>query len=179
MPTFFGVRAITPSPINVRAIERAILKEKAKKGKDIVKELEKTVRTWAGEKPRFKARVKDRGQDVVIEITLTGTELALDKWKWLDEGTDPHPISGSPRLAFLNSGPAVGGRAYVPKTIPGRLMSRAGAPAEGPLHFPESVQHPGFPARNWTKMIRDMMERDFGKRIRIVLKRVIEKKEAH
>ena len=172
-----GVKSIGSPKFDPRVVERMILKEKRDKGKEIEKQLEKTVANWSGEKPKFKARVKDRGRDVVIEITLTGTDLAIKKWRWLDEGTPDHDIPLSPKtgrgtLWFRNSEI---GAPYKAGTRPGSLVSQKSVPASGPMHAPRQIHHPGFPAREWTKIIRDMMEKDFGKRVRIVLKKAIEK----
>ena len=171
-----GVKAIGKPKFNAKAIERAILREKRDKGRDIEKQLEKTVVNWSGVKPAFKARVKDRGKDVVIETTLTGAELTLDKWQWLDEGTPEHRIFGSPRLAFDNTDPKTPGTSPYGAATKPRSFSTSPKVLPNPFfHQPTFVKHPGFPAREWTKMIREWMEKEFGKRIQVVLKRVIER----
>lgn len=170
MPTLFQAKGIKFPKYDAKAVERAIRDEKKDKGGDIVKELEKTTVTWDGEKPGFRAKVNDSGNDMIIEIDLTGSQHGREKWVWLNRGTEPHVITGNPRLTFIDSSPEAGGTSYVPKTIPGQLMSRVGADATGPLHFPEMVIHPGFPAREWTKAIIEKKNEEFKKRIRLRLR---------
>jgi hypothetical protein len=172
-----GVRAISTPKFDPKVIERAILREKRDKGREIEKQLEKTVAGWSGEKPRFKARVKDRGRDVVIEITLTGTDLAIKKWQWLDEGTKKnYPIPLSPKtgrstLWFRSTEDDP----YKASTKPRSFVSRPRPEPTGEYHAPKQVIHPGIMAREWTEMVREWMEDEFGKRIKVVLKRAVEK----
>ena len=159
------------SPVDPKVLEKAIRHEKARKGEDIVKLLEKTVRTWSDKAntPRFSASVRDRGKDVVIEVTITGTQLALDKWKWLDEGTKAHPIVPvrAPALIFRYPG-------FVAKTKTGVLDSFDGQEATGPIQKRQFVWHPGTEARGWIIEARKIMEKGFGKRVSIILKGVVE-----
>ena len=183
MPTIIGVKPIKARTYDAQRINRAIRKEKKNKGEDILDELEKTTRTWTGDKPKFSVRLKDQGNDVTVHVTLTGTQHGIDKWMWLNEGVPGRLITSSttfgkfkqPRLAFPNRDPNTGGRGYVRKTKPGRLVSDSGGDAidDGPFHAPEDVYWPGITAREWTKIIRDMMKKTFPGRIRVVLRKAI------
>ena len=167
------MRSITPPKINIKAIERAILLEKRKKGEWIIKYLNKTVKSWES-KPGFKADLKVRGDDIVITITITGSHFDVMLWTWLDEGVPPSLISGN--LAFPNRDPNVGGRMYVQETKPGELVSRqqgGDRTQDGPFHRPGEVLWPGIEARKWTLLLRDMMQQEFGTRTLIELKRII------
>jgi len=168
-----SVRAIGNPKFDYKAIEQAILKEKDRKGEDIVKLLEKTVKTWTDRinTPRFSAKVRDRGKDVVIEVTITGTQLALDKWKWLDEGTKRHliPLTPTPGVTLIFRYPG-----FVAKTKTGVLDSFDGQEADGPIQKRQQVKHPGTEARGWVLEARKVMEKGFGKRVSIILKGVVE-----
>jgi len=168
-----SVRAVGSgkAPVDPKVLEKAIRHEKARKGEDIVKLLEKTVRTWSDKvnTPQFSASVRDRGKDVVIEVTITGTQLALDKWKWLDEGTKAHDIVPVRARALKFNWPG-----FVAKTKTGVLDSFAGQAADGPVRFRQLVKHPGTEARGWIIEARRIMEKGFGKRVNIILKEVVE-----
>jgi hypothetical protein len=72
----------------------------------------------------------------------------VQHWVWTNEGTEPHIITAKDggRLFFGTSG----GRA---KTQPGFIGSNPGVIAGKPYTRPQSVNHPGTKARNFTAKI--------------------------
>jgi len=113
-------------------------------------EYKKTYATWK-RKPQFvkdKARVTGTGMEAVVYTTNP-------IFAYVDLGTSAHPITArrAPSLAFRWPG-------FKAKTIPGKITSYAGARATGPLRRPKSVQHPGFPGRDFTVTISNRKERN-------------------
>jgi hypothetical protein len=81
-----------------------------------------------------------------LQIRVLGPKKGRDKWRYLNEGTRPHKIrpKGNYPLRF-QSGYSAGSS---PKST--FVM---GGKASGPEVFAKAVNHPGFPAREWSQLI--------------------------
>lgn len=98
-----------------------------------------TVRTWE-RKPDFEETTEKDSVSVTTKNKVYG---------YIDDGTKPHVIKAkkAPRLAFYRTG-------FVAKTVSNALTPRPGKRANADFSRPLEVKHPGFPARNYTKMIK-------------------------
>jgi hypothetical protein len=160
--TVFLVKGVKPKKLNIAAYRTEILNELRKEGTDQRKELRKTIRTWKGEKPKFETLVGlERPPGSASVLTgPTGSDKAVNKWVWLNDGTPPHVIAArrKPTLAFRRGG-------FVSKTRPRWFGSRRGSPATGPWSYPKRVKHPGIEARGWSEDLQKRRRRPFTQRM--------------
>ena len=115
----------------------------------LITELRKTTRYWK-RKVDFSASqpIETPGTQT---ITITTEDVI---WNMLNKGTRPHVIvahNPTGRLWFYAGG-------FVSKTTPGSLYSGPGTRASYDFRTPQSVNHPGTVARDWSGQIR----RDYG-----------------
>ena len=125
--------------LNQDAIRVELLAALEKQSKLLVKEFEKTTKTWHGEKPEFEAQIGlEQGSGATLEVALTGPQKGIDKWFWLDRGTKV-------RRALMS-------RDWQSKTTPGLIGS---GPGRGRVLFvSRQLALPGIEAREWAKLIR-------------------------
>lgn len=139
------VKGIKPAKMKIEAIRQEMLRELEKQGKETEREFNKTVASWNGDKPKFESLVNLTGNSAELLTGPTGNKKALDKFKWLDEGTRirwavmSKGWQSKTRRRFVGSG---GGRGRV--VIMGRraMQKRHIAP------------RPGIEAREWTPTIQ-------------------------
>jgi hypothetical protein len=142
-------KSIKPKKLKVDKVRLKLLNELRKEGRIVQREFEKTVRTWQGERPKFEVLIGLTGKDATAVIGPTGSDKAVSKWTFLDEGTKPHAIKPKkkPALAFRSG--------FQAKTTPNLITSSTGG-SFGPfvhLRKGQSVKHPGIKPRNWTKIV--------------------------
>lgn len=114
-------------------------------GRDVKKDYERTTKTWS-EKPEFEILISLVGGPTVLVATNSLV------YKWVDEGTRPHPIFAGIYTGKSNKRTLVFPGTFSAKTIPGVLDSRAGSRG-GDTVFTPYVQHPGTEPRGFTKKI--------------------------
>jgi hypothetical protein len=150
-----SVKAISPNGYDTKRFMKGVIKVKKAAGRKAKKELEKTTRSWTGDKPKFDPDIKEVGDDMIIIVDLKGNEHAIEKWNWINDGVPSHPIRAVNPYGKLFFGRTDLGGAFVPKTKPGKLHSMAGQDVEDviDLHAPDEVMHPGFEARQWNDII--------------------------
>jgi len=154
------VKPITPRRMNWSKIEANLQAATKATAKDIIKEFEKTTRTW-NTKVAFVWDVKVKSAQTSAPIRVSASIIAhvytKNKiWNWTDQGTKAHIIrpKRAPMLAFPSQ--------FKPKTTPGQ-MSSGGGFSGPPIAFAKEVHHPGTAARNWTKMVAKKAERPWAK----------------
>jgi hypothetical protein len=152
------VKFIKPKKLKIKQIQLNLLNELRREGKEIEKLMDKTTRTWQGEKPKFESLVDVSGKDVTVIVGPTGSDKAVNKWVWADQGTRPHVIRArnKPRLLFRT--------AFTPKTKPNIISSFNGSRGGG-WASPVSVNHPGTQPRNFSKVIVKRRKKKFIKNI--------------
>lgn len=169
MGEVFVIKGIKPAKLKVRQIRQEILNELRKEGTDQKRELRKTIKEWQGEKPDFESLVSlTRPPGGAMVLTgPTGSDMAVNKWTWLDQGTRPHMITARrrPTLAFRYGG-------FKPKTKVGRFESSSGQAATGPWVYPRQVRHPGTQARNWSEKLSKQRKNKFRDRMIRAMQRV-------
>lgn len=129
-----------------KEIERA-LDQKVKK--HLIREHEEVVESWKNQ-PGFAARKYLRRDHIKVAVYPTCPHK--DIWEYVDQGTRPHTITGSPRLTFKWGGKG----SYVPKTRPyprASVVKGGGYVRNATWRGPYSVQHPGTEARQFSKQI--------------------------
>lgn len=148
------VEAIIPKALNVKAVRREIKVALEEEGKELKKWFEQTTATWTGEKPNFEWRRGITSSEAWVWCGPKGGNTAIEKWRRLDEGTEPHPITpkNAPALRFPWQGPK---RSYHAKTTPGHLVSHPGGTKLGPMRSFKAVSHPGTEARRWSQALGD------------------------
>ena len=143
------VEAIIPKALNVKAVKQAIDAALEEEGKVLKKYFEQTTASWTGEKPNFEWRRGTTSSEAWVWCGPKGSDTAIEKWRRLDEGAEPHVITpkNAPALRFPWQGP---GRSYLAKTTPGHLVSHPGGNKFGPMRSFKAVNHPGNDPRNWS-----------------------------
>lgn len=139
------VKGIKPAKMRIEAIRQEMLRALKEQGKETEREFDKTVATWNGDKPKFESLVNLTGDSAELLTGPTGSKKALDKFKFLDEGTRirwavmSKDWQSKTRRRFVGSG---SGRGRV--IIMGRraMQRRRIAP------------RPGIEAREWTPTIQ-------------------------
>lgn len=146
-PTF--AMPVKVKQLKADAVRPELLKGLDKASKKLVKEFEKTTKTWSGDKPTFEPIITlEQGSGAGLDLALTGNAKGIKKWFWLEEGTPPHviePKTPGGVLAFQTG--------YQSKTVPGVIGSGPGG-ASGPTAFSRGVMHPGTEARGWSVLIK-------------------------
>lgn len=152
------VKGIKPKKLRVDKIRLNLLNALRAEGKIIEREFEKTTRTWQGEKPKFETLIGLTGQDATVIVGPAGSQHAVDKWVWADEGTRAHIIRAKrvPNLIFRTG--------YKAKTKVGSFSSGAGG-SFGPFRRKKQVRHPGTRARGWSVLIVKRRKKPFTKSI--------------
>jgi len=148
-------KSIRPkSKLSSKKVRAQLLNALRTEGKVIVAELDKTTRTWKGDKPTFKFELSFAGGDVTLLIGPGGNTHGAQKWVWLNEGTKPHIIRArnAPLLRFRTT--------FVPKTKVGVFASGPGRIAP-PWRSTFSVNHPGNAAREWSSKIVQRRKKKF------------------
>jgi len=164
MAEVFVIKGIKPARLRVKEIRQEILNELRKEGTDQRRVLNPTIRTWQGEKPKFETLVGlDRPPGGATVLTgPTGSEKAVNKWRWLDEGTRIRwaLMSGNWR-SKTRPGSFSAGRGAGRVVIAGRraMMARNIRP------------RPGIEARNWSKILTEQRRRPFTRRIIAAMQR--------
>lgn len=161
----FQFKGIKAKRLNIQAVRKRVLQALEDEGREVEREMAETIATWQGEKPDFESIVDISGGGASVLTGPVGSELAVNKWVWLDEGTKAHDIRAKrkPRLRYRKGG-------FRAKTKPGSLRSGAGQKATGPWRGPAQVRHPGTAARNWTAILTKQRKGRFIKRMNQAIK---------
>ncbi len=139
-------KPIKPKKLEVDEIRLNLLNALRAEGVIIKREFEKTTRTWKGAKPKFEVLIGLDSKGASVVVGPTGSEKAVLKWVWIDEGTRPHKIRAKrvPLLKFRSG--------FSPKTLPNKIASFLGG-SFGPFVSTKEVDHPGTEPRNLTKIV--------------------------
>ena len=151
-------------------IARAVRRQmNTKERKVLLYHFNKVVANWAG-KPKFIAKMSDKGGDFVLSVRPAGKNA--QKWRWVSRGTKgPYKIAAknAPSLAFRTN--------YKPKTRAGGFYGGPGT-ATGPRVFPKEVMHPGIEPRLFEEEIAETFVPGFRQRIENTIRREIRKGQA-
>lgn len=142
-------KSLTPDMF-IRAINDSLRTEAL----EIEEDFMKTTDTWDDNHPEFEIVPSGNYQlDIYTENRIYG---------YLDRGTEPHTIAAkkAPTLAFPTQ------PAFLSKSKPNSLSVRRGKKPVTGFAFPKVVSHPGFPARNYAKLIAKKAGKRFAKELR-------------
>jgi hypothetical protein len=114
--------------------------------------LQKTTKTWRGTKPKFRSLTEVTSEGITIFIFPTGSEMAVNKFIWLDQGTKE-------RWAVMSRG-------WRSKTQTRVLGSRGGRgrvviAGRKAMRRRNIGVRPGIQARMWTQEVVKRRERRF------------------
>lgn len=153
---------IYPKKINIDAYKRSLWSALRAEAKEHKKMLEGTCSNWT-EKPNFKTKFIEKGNDVTASTSPSGNPKVVQKWYWVNNGTKRHPISAkkAPTLRFRTG--------YVPRTNP-KLATSGKSSRFGPWVTPKSVNHPGIKPRDFIGTIQRMREKRFETRMYSAMK---------
>ncbi len=132
--------AIPPAPALIRAAESALTKA----ARGVTKDLQRGSSTWQ-KKPKWQTQKHPGVRDIITHDKV---------YVMVNEGTPPHIIVPR-RKRFLSF--RLGFQA---KTQPNVLDASAGAKAGGAQIFTAAVHHPGFKAREFTKEVQALWNRN-------------------
>lgn len=150
-----SVKAIIPSPFRSEAVMRILKQEMEKYVPFLLKDFQNTIRHWKGEKPRFVKALIVKPDSISIQIRVTGSEKGKNKWHWLNEGTRPHKIRAKNAKVLRFRG------GYKAGSKPNSRFTVGATAAKGDWASKQEVNHPGFPARNWSTIIMADNQRPF------------------
>ena len=161
-----SAKVIKPKRLQIDAIRLEILNELRKEGTEHKKLLQQTVSTWKGEKPAFETLIGlDKSNAIVITGPVGSTE-AVNKFRWLDEGTKIRWAVMSPdwkSKTSVGAFKAGNGRGRV--LIAGRrAMTRRGI-----------RPRPGIKARGWTAKITKQRKVPFRRNLIAAMNRAASK----
>lgn len=146
------VKGIKPQKMKLDNVRKELLKAAEAEGKEVQKLYGQAVATWQGDKPDFETLIDVTGRDVQVLTGPNGSQEALKKFKFLDEGT---------RIRW-----ALMSRDWKSKTKPGSLRSGRGrgrVVVAGKRHMRRP--RPGIKARKWTETIAKRRRRPFTQRM--------------
>lgn len=155
MGKLFKFQTLSPKAFKPKEIRLALLEENADLGDELVKLFERTVQSWEGDRPGFEVVRKQNGDTVSLEIVLTGSDLAIKKWFWLNYGTRV-------RYAILSSD-------WQSKTTPGELDSGEGGGRVVKIDMDNP--QPGIEARKWTQIITRKFKPEYYRRMQKAMRR--------
>lgn len=145
--------------LKVTKVRFALLNELRHQGVEARALLDTAVEYWNGDTPSFgpeSQKISLAGGKATLTIAPTGTEMALNKWLWLNEGT-------ALRWALMHED-------FGHKTEPGRLNSTPGNPPFNPVVRGRRAFErmgwppmPGIEARKFTKQVIELRKDDFKK----------------
>ena len=142
----FQVKPIKPDYLQVDTVRLELLNALRKEGTASKKLLRQTTENWQGEKPQFKEKISLAGGDTTLLVYPDGSEKAVNKWNWLNEGTKPHVIVPKrAKMLRFQSG-------YTAGSTPNSLRTRRSR-SFGETVYAKRVNHPGIKARNWTILV--------------------------
>jgi len=145
MAEILQVKAIKAKKMNLKRVREELLKAAKDEAKTNEKLLGEPIATWTGDKPKPESLVEVGRDDVTVLTGMNGSEKALNKFKWLDEGT---------RVRY-----ATMSQDWKSKTKPGVLKSGRG---RGRVLFVNKRRpRPGIKARGWTELIMKRRRRPF------------------
>lgn len=137
------VTPIVPkSTLSAARLKRAIQTAYGQVAAAALLDFRSATRSWE-HKPEFRIETDSDG----IPTVSTDDEV----FKFVDEGTDPHPIAAHKQFLRFQAG-------FRAKTAPDSVVSSTGG-SFGPFVFKRVVQHPGTKARNFSKTIKARMDR--------------------
>ncbi len=142
------VKAIKPQKMKLKEVRLEMLNALRKEGTQTEKLLDQTWATWKGDKPKSESLIGLTGKDATLLTGPVGSDLAVNKWVWLNEGTRI-------RWALMSSD-------WKSKTRPGKLKSGGGrgrvvVAGKRAMKRPR----PGIQARGWTEIIAKRRRRPF------------------
>lgn len=146
------VKAIKPKKMRIDQVRLELLNALRKEGKEVKALYEQTTSTWKGDKPKFESLIGLTRNDATVVTGPTGSDKAVNKFRWLDEGT-------SKRWAVMSSN-------WSSKTKPGSLKSSSGSGRVVVVGKRRMKQpRPGIKARKWTEQIHKQRRKKFTQRM--------------
>lgn len=147
--------SFTPGSLSVNEVVGSILAEfQNVQGPKAVDLFKLTTRTW-NDPPDFEYRFRFAGGEAILWVVITGDDLEIWKWIWLDEGT-------SIRHAVMSSN-------WQSKTVVGQLPARAG---QGHVvAVSKDIVRPGIEPRDFAEQIATEMEKTFADDIQAAIDR--------
>lgn len=148
----FRFKPLGNPQFDLKGITKAMRAAALAEGADHRMLLEKTVRTWEGEKPEFASVVTVGPKNITLMSGPSGKGEGTKKWMWLEEGTRirwavmSKDFKPKTRRAWLQSSKGRGGVIIAGR----RAMMKAGIAAR-----------PGIQARNWLAEINKQRSRKF------------------
>jgi len=138
--------------MNIPQVKIRLMLEAKKQGKIVERELKQTVSTWTGAKPKFESLAEVSGGDIVVITGPTGSTKAVNKFRWLDEGTKR-------RWAVMSNN-------WRSKTRPGSFKSRTGSgrvliAGRRAMSNRNIGVRSGIKARKWTSTLQKRRTKPF------------------
>jgi hypothetical protein len=152
--------AIIPKKFLALNLEKVINNQLEEQSRAIKVDFDHTTQTWK-ERPSF-----------FIKTIPNGRRIYTDNFVYmlLDRGTKAHKISArnAKTLAFFAGG-------FRAKSRPGWIGSNKGSAASKNFITPKSVNHPGFPAREYEGTIKEKWDKEAPRQFSRALRAELEK----
>lgn len=154
--TVGGFKAIIPAEFDSEAVYDVLRTELEKFGKlYLIPKGETTTRFWK-KSPVWIVETKVVPGEWRLSLKIKGESYLIKRWTYLDEGTKPHRIypRRAKRLRFTWGGP----KSYQAGSSPNQLFTSRPS-VRGVTTYRRYVNHPGFPARGWSILIKNDSEK--------------------
>lgn len=162
-------KAVIPKPLQTQKMLNVLMNGCQKIGKKMVKDFDKTTKTWQGEKPEFRANVVINPPNAPVAGTFPKNITVMVAPK--DDGS-----RGAMKWFYLNYGTkvrrALMSADFSPKTKPGLLKSYKG---KGKMIFvSKKLKLPGIKPRKWNIALMNAWDDQFKKEMLDLMYPVIE-----
>ncbi len=151
------VIAIKAELFDVEKVMKNIESALDNSGKRMQQKFAKTIEGWTGERienPTMEYEVEMGSKDAAVWAGPSGSEMAVNKWKWLDEGRDAQdkPPGALGYMAYPWQGK---GNSYKASTKPRQFSSGAKQKLGTRSRVYHSVHHDPIEPREWSLEMAD------------------------
>ena len=160
-------QAISPKPFDVGKIQKEIQGALDSEGRRDQKEFAKTVEGWSSA-TRMTYETQIKADEASVWIGPSGSEEMVDKWRRIDEGTEPRSRTSATTMVFPFQGR---GQSYIAKTKPRQFSSAGSWKKLGPITRTHNIHDHSIEAREWSKTLGEQRIKPFADDIQQAINR--------
>lgn len=183
MPSAIITKTFKPSLFRDQVIARRFRIISRNEGRKIRTLLLSTVKHWEGARPDFKVRQQvapTRSGDIIVTVTATGSVEAVEKFLWLDKGTDvryahmSRDFKRKTRAGVLKTNAGKTGTPYFKRRA---RRNKKGQFNKGGGSLIPAAKNPGIEARDWTGIVARRRQPEFRRQLRRELALMVRNKK--
>ena len=160
-------RAQTGASEAAEKIQKEIQGALDSEGRRDQKEFAKTVEGWSSA-PRMTYETQIKADEASVWIGPSGSEEMVDKWRRIDEGTEPRSWTSATTMVFPFQGR---GQSYIAKTKPRQFSSAGSWKKLGPITRTHNIHDHSIEAREWSKTLGEQRIKPFADDIQQAINR--------